>query len=155
MSAALPARDDTVSSPDAISPSSNPAAAASRTVVPTHFPHQPLAAAPVHAFLDTALPPLNVAPLELDSTPVVSPTVVAPIGGIAARRPSWKARAAGQQGAAAPEKGGGEDGVEDLEKARLKADDPAVLNGPLDTPNADDFKAALVGVETRDVPVER
>jgi hypothetical protein len=161
MSTAPPAGDDTVSPPDAISPSSNPAAAASRTVVPTHFPHQPRAAAPVHAFLDTALPPLNAAPLELDSTPVTSPTVANPeaaagMAAVIARRASWKMRGAAAARAAAEKAGyaaeGGEDEAEgeDAEKARLKANDPAVLDGPLGTPNAEDFEAAKVGQKDPD-----
>jgi hypothetical protein len=156
MSSDPPARDDTVSPPDAISPSSNPAAAASRTVVPTHFPHQPSAAAPVHPFLDTALPPLNAAPLELDSTPVTSPTAAAGqeqagIAAAIARRASWKMRGAAAAGAAAERAGyppGREVEAEEEEgdeKARLKAHDPAVLDGPLDTPNAEDFEAAKAG----------
>jgi hypothetical protein len=150
-----PARDDTVSAPDAISPSSNPAAAASRTVVPTHFQHQPRGAAPVHAFLDTALPSLNATPLELDSTPVTSPVVAnAGVAAAVARRASWKLRgsaalaAAGKAGYLPGRDGDVEDGElgeEEAAKARLKANDPAVLDGPLGTPNAEDFEAAKLG----------
>jgi hypothetical protein len=145
-------RDDTVSPPDAISPSSNPAAAPSRTVVPTHFPHQPPTAAPVHPFLDTALPALNPAPLELDGTPVSSPITAAFI----ARRASWKpvsvAAAALSTGTG---KGAGRANDAELEDdpeakecaaaARLKAADPAVMVGPPGTPNAEEFEAAKVG----------
>ena len=127
MSSAQPApsTDDSrvASDPDLISPTSNPAAAASSTIVPTHFPHKPQVAAPVHPFIDTAKPAMNSVPVELDSTPVSSP-----IANTNIRTQSWKE---------------GPDGLAKViaGRERLKVDDRAVMDQPPGTPGAEDFQA--------------
>lgn len=134
-SAQLPTSTDdsrVASDPDLISPTSNPAASASATIVPTHFPHKPQVAAPVHPFIDTAKPAMNSVPIELDSTPVTSP-----VGNTNIRTPSWKV---GVDGLAAVVAG----------KERLKVDDRAVMDKPPGTPAAEDFQAVQAegGLET-------
>jgi hypothetical protein len=138
------------------SPSSNPAAAASASITPTHFQHRTTNAAPVHTHIDTAMPALNAAPIELDSTPVSSP--VSRSGswktGFGANRspPSAPSAAAGEataEGAAAGKGKGKPIPVENVKGAAvavreggksLAADDPAVMSGPPGTPAAEDFE---------------
>jgi hypothetical protein len=120
-------------------PSSNPAAAASASITPTHFQHRTTNAAPVHTHIDTAIPALNSTPIELDSTPV-SPV---------SRSGSWKATIEAKlQLANAAQMGSGKP-VENVKGAavavreagkRLAADDPAVMSGPPGTPAAEDFE---------------
>jgi len=133
-----PNPDDIVSPTDTISPSSNPAAAPSNTITPTHFQHKTMSAAVVHPYIDTAQPPLNSVPIELDSTPLSTPV---------SRHGSWKTQSnlrseepiidgLIQAGDAEPK----------IKKAdELRQDNPAVLAGPPDIPAAEDFEAAKLG----------
>jgi hypothetical protein len=113
------------------SPGSNPVAAPSATIVPTHFPHRTTTAAPRHPFLDTAIQPLNTVPIELDSTPV-SPV---------SRSGSWKTPGSIEQVTGADGKRilGDSAKKDDLVKERLR--DPAVLAAPPEGPDAEDFEA--------------
>jgi hypothetical protein len=133
-----------VSSPDVISPSSNPSAAPSASIVPTHFPHKPPSAAPVHPFIDTAKTPLNAVPIELDSTPVTSP-----VAGPGSRMSSWKTSAPLRPGQATSV----EEGVGVAGGARIGVDDQAVLDGPMDVPDAQEFEA-VKDEQGQETPVE-
>jgi hypothetical protein len=131
-----------VSPPDVISPSSNPSAAPSASIVPTHFAHKPPSAAPVHPFIDTAKPPLNSVPIELDATPVTSP-----VAGPGSRTQSWKTSAPPRPGEAMSTEGA----VGVTAGARIGVDDQAVLDGPLNVPGAQDFEA-VKGEEGQETP---
>jgi hypothetical protein len=119
---------------DTISPSSNPQAAPSATITPTHFQHRTTTAAPVHPLIDTATPAINTVPIELDSTPVSTP--------VARDHGKWNIRSAIQGAVAGAEKKVGEALGHDASK--LRADDAAVMAGPPGSPGPEDFEAAKV-----------
>jgi len=125
---------DTIVSPTDPTPSSNPAAAPSATIVPTHFPHKTTSAAPVKAFIDTSQPALNPTPVELDSTPVSSPV---------SRPGSWKIPTGGS--------GLKHEILDDKkEPADERKQDPAILDSPPEEPGAAQFEAVIGedGLET-------
>jgi hypothetical protein len=129
--ASNPALSELVSPTDA-SPSSNPAAAPSATIVPTHFQHKTTSAAPTHNYLDTSQPSLNSQPIELDSTPLESPVTTS-------RQGSWKIPASGLGKQVIPGQK-----VTDKVVDPQRQKDPAVLSAPPETPAAEEFEAARI-----------
>jgi hypothetical protein len=128
------AAGDIASPSDYISPSSNPTAAASSTITPTHFQHKTTTAAPVHAFIDTAQPSLNSVPIELDSTPLSTPV---------SRSGSWKIPGNLQQPPAIDGLVQDDSVMKKLED--LRKENPAVLPGPPEEPGPEEFEAATLG----------
>jgi len=130
--------DEAVSPTDFISPSSNPAAAASSTIVPTHFQHKTTSAAPVKSYIDTAQPSLNPVPIELDSTPLTTPV---------SRHGSWKVAsklASEDPGIDALIQQG--EGIPKVKKIdELRKNNPAVMAGPPEEPGPEEFEAAKLG----------
>jgi len=102
------------------------------------FPHQPTTSAAVQSFIDTSQPALNSVPIELDSTPLISPSKeggeqqTSLLGNIA---DSLGAKVKEVVGNVKVTGGGGS-------MSSVKSEhNPAVLSGPVDEPAAEDFEA--------------
>jgi hypothetical protein len=112
---------------DEVPPTPLNAQAENSTLRSNSFPHQPTTSAAVQSFIDTSKPALNSVPIELDSTPLDLPTE-GQKGGIFGK--------VKEVIGSVKEKVG-----EGVSKGDKSKNDPAVLNGPVDEPAAEDFEA--------------
>jgi hypothetical protein len=95
------------------------------------FPHHPTTSAAVQSFIDTSQPALNSVPIELDSTPLTNP-LEGQMTGLLGQVTGKVKEAVGN----VKEKIG-----ESASKGNKGINDPAILNGPVDEPAAEDFEA--------------
>jgi len=104
------------------------------------FPHQPTTSAAVQSFIDTSKPAINAVPIELDSTPLTSPTYASSgqKGGLLGQITSNLGAKAQEVIGVVKEKVGASEGSTRSERV---GNNPAVLDKPLDEPTAEDFEA--------------